>query len=141
MCEELPEDSNIVRYIRPSSIREDGTVDGTAFRLRPNEPRLSVNWMECFDEGSEAEQVSRIAQLIRMQIRPNGRFAKLGVNDTKNRVPDDIRFLLCPLAAEDGHEADPSHSEIDGLPPDDSETSEWVGDLIAEGIESLFQVP
>lgn len=139
MCEELPEDSNVLRYVRPSAVREDGTVDGAAFRLRPHERRLSVNWMECFGEYSEAERVRRIARLIRMQIRPTGRFAKLSVGGTRRRVAG-IRFLHCPLAADGAYEADPSHSEIDGIPPGDSPESEWVGDLIAACIENAFPV-
>ena len=139
MREELPEDSNVLRYVRPSAVREDGTVDGAAFRLRPGELRLSVNWMECFGAYSEAERVRRIARLIRMQIRPTGRFAKLGVGGTRRRVAG-IRFLHCPLAAEGAHEADPSHSEIDGIPPRDSPESEWVGDLLAACIEKALPV-
>ena len=119
---------------------EDGTVDGSAFRLRPNEERLSVNWMEYFDQVSEDAQVHLIAQLIRMDTGPNGRFAKLSVGDTKGRVSAPIRFLLCPLPAECGHEADPSHSEIDGLPPNESPASEWAGDLLAARVETLFEV-
>lgn len=140
MCEELPEDSNVVRYIRPSSVREDGTVDGAAFRLRPAERRLSVNWMECFDEDSEIGQVRQIARLIRIQIRPRGCFAKLSVGGTVSRVAD-IRFLHCPLEEEGAYEADPSHSEIDGVPPGDSPEAEWIGDLIAECIENTIPVP
>ena len=70
MCEELRDDSNVVRYIRPRKVMEDGTVDGSAFRLRPNEERLSVNWMEYFDQVSEDAQVHLIAQLIRMDTDP-----------------------------------------------------------------------
>ena len=140
MCEELPEDSNVVRYVRPSLVREDGTVDGAAFRLRLGEQRLSVNWMECFDGRSEAEQVREIARLIRVQTRPRGCFARLSVGGTKEQMPG-IRFLHCPLEAEGAYEADPSHSEIDGIPPENSPESEWIGDLIAECIENTYSVP
>ena len=33
----LVDENNIVRYCRPTLIHRDGTVDGDAFRLRPNE--------------------------------------------------------------------------------------------------------
>ena len=45
-----------------------------------------------------------------------------------------VRFVHQPLTAEDTYAADPSHSEILGLPPADSPEAEMIGDLIAECI-------
>ena len=45
---DLPADDQIVRYVKPSMILEDGTADGSAFCLRtsrPDETGLSVNWL------------------------------------------------------------------------------------------------
>ena len=36
----LVDESNIARYCRPTLIHRDGTLDGDAFRLRPNETNL-----------------------------------------------------------------------------------------------------
>ena len=34
----LPRDDQIVRYVKPSMIQEDGAADGSDFRLRPTRP-------------------------------------------------------------------------------------------------------
>ena len=49
----LLDDAHVVRYVKPTSRHEDGSVDGSAFRLRPSDNGLSVNWLEYFsDSGS-----------------------------------------------------------------------------------------
>ena len=48
-----------------------------------------------------------------------------------------LRFVRKPLAAENGYEADPSHSEITGLPQGDSPQAALIGDLIAECIQAI----
>ena len=40
---DLPNDDQVVRYVKPSMIQEDGTPDGSEFRLRSGEEELSVN--------------------------------------------------------------------------------------------------
>ncbi len=74
-----------------------------------------------------------------MGIRNNGRFAELNVGTTKQHLKEqlsDIRFVHKPLNAIGNHEADPSHSEILGLP--DFPDEELIGDLIAnECIEAI----
>ena len=47
---DLSADSHVVRYVKPTLVYEDGGVDGSAFRLRPNDTGLSINWLECFRE-------------------------------------------------------------------------------------------
>ena len=39
-CEDLTDDSHVVRYARPTLVREDGTVGGEAFQLRSSRGRL-----------------------------------------------------------------------------------------------------
>ncbi len=134
---DLPADDQIVRYVKPSMIREDGTADGSDFRLRPNRPDesgLSVNWLEAF--GSErANQLAEVRRLSRLTLKPRGRFAEMNVGAVISRVAEEasaLRITHAPLEAENGHEADPSHAEIIGLPPGDSDLAMLVGDLIAE---------
>ena len=38
---ELPNDDQMVRCVKPSMIQEDGTPDGSEFRLRSGEQELS----------------------------------------------------------------------------------------------------
>ena len=41
---DLPDADRVVRYVRPSLVRSDGSVRGAAFGLRTDEVGLSVNW-------------------------------------------------------------------------------------------------
>ena len=69
----------------------------------------------------------------------NGRLAELNVGVAKQRVGprlDTLRFVHAPLIAESGYEADPSHSEIIGLPSENSPQAALIGDMIAECIEA-----
>ena len=135
----LHDDSHVVRYAKPSSILEDGSVDGTAFRLRSDDAGLSVNWLECFDAQSTERQVAEVRRLSRITMRPNGRLAELNVGRTKQETIHDavLRFVRRPLVAEGGYEADPSHSEILDLPPGNSPRAALIGDLIAESVTAL----
>ena len=140
----LPNDSHVVRYVRPGLV--DGeAVEGSAFIRRNRDRRgLSVNWLEAFgaDIGDEV-QLQHVRNLFRLELSRNGRFAKLRVGDTKKFVSAGaeeagISLVLgmvdAPLPARDKFEADPSHAEITGVPPPDSDEAIVIGDLIAECI-------
>lgn len=139
---DLATDDHVVRYIKPSMILEDGTPDGSDFRLRtfrPDELGLSVNWLEAF-EPPKTHQLSEVRRLFRLSVRPNGRFAELDVGTTLRAVSKELatlRVLHDPLDAVDGFDADPSHAEIVGLPPGDSDEAALVGDLIAECVVDM----
>ena len=133
---DLLDESHVVRYIRPLQFDKDaGVVDGSAFRLRKGETGLSVHWLECFQEPSKLRQVDEVRRLSRLKISKNGRFAELGVGGTKRHVR--VRFVHKPLHATNNYEADPSHSEILGLPDLNSPQSALVGDIIAECIKTI----
>ncbi len=141
--DELPDDDHVVRYAKPALVREDGSVGGEAFQLRSGEESLSVNWLEYFPGISKPQQVQQVRQRSRLRLRPNGRFAELNVGQTKEHVHGeltDLRFVHDPIEAEDGFEADPSHSEIAGLPAADSPEAELVGDMIAEYVTAVYRV-
>ena len=40
---ELRDEDHVVRYVKPTLVRKDGSVDGSAFCLRAGESGLSVN--------------------------------------------------------------------------------------------------
>ncbi|MDE0154402.1 MAG: hypothetical protein OXI88_18885 [Gammaproteobacteria bacterium] len=50
---------------------------------------------------------------------------------------DSLRIIHDPLDAEEEFDADPSHAEIIGLPPGDSDHALLVGDLIAECVIAM----
>ncbi len=135
----LPADDHIVRYVRPSMIQEDGTADGSEFRVRPatsGETGLAVNWLEAFEPGKKL-QLNEVRRLCRLRLRPNGRFAEMNVGTVIRVVTtelDSLRIVHDPLAATEHFDADPSHAEITGLPPRNSDLALLVGDLIADCI-------
>lgn len=138
--EDLADDSHVVRYAKPTLVREDGTVGGEAFQLRHQESGLSVHWLECIEGLSKSQQLDHVREVSRLHMRRNGRLAELHVGFTKEYVRDEltgIRIVHQPLAAEDTYRADPSHSEILGLPPADSPEAELIGDMIAECITAV----
>ena len=69
-----------------------------------------------------------------------GRLVELSVGVTKEQVGqilDELRFIPTPFAADENYEADPSHSEIVGLPPKDSPEADMIRDLIAECVVAI----
>ena len=129
---QLPDDHHVVRYVKPSLV-EDETIDGGAFLLRASETALSVNWMEAF-EGNRQDQLNEVRRLSRLNLARNGRFALLNVGETKRHVSESVEGIgisAAPLDPTDGFEADPSHAEITGLPPGDSDEAMLIGDMIS----------
>lgn len=141
-CGDLPDDAQVVRYLSPSYVEDDGCVDGAAFQLRPNENGLSINWIGYFADLDKSEQINEVRRLSRLRLRRNGRFAELNVGAAKQSVRavlPDLRFVHDPLPADDGYEADPSHSQIAELPPlSDSQRSAMIGDMIARCAQNLY---
>ena len=142
---DLPDEANVVRYIKPTRVFEDGSVDGSEFCLRahrPDDTGVSVNWLECFGDLSKAEQLDEVRRLSRLDMRKSGRLAELNVGATKHYLRDELdvpRFIHTPLPAEGDYEADSSHSEIVGLPPGNSPQAALIGDMIAECIKAIHQ--
>ena len=135
----LPDDHHIVRYVKPSLV-DDETVDGSAFLLRPDENGLSVNWLEVFGGNDEHRQLGEVRRLFRLRLARNGQFAKLNVGATKRHVSEaveELGIVEAPLSRTGEFEADPSHAEIIGLSPGESDEAMLVGDLIAECVISL----
>ena len=130
----IPDDHHIVRYVKPTLV-EDETVDGSAFLLRSDEQGLSVNWLEAFGYDDESHRLSEVRRLSRLRLTRNGRFAKLNVGATKRHVSEaveELGIVEAPLSRTAEFEADPSHAEIIGLPPGESDEAMLIGDLIAE---------
>lgn len=135
--DELPNADHVVRYVKPSSIQRGiinaaefiGDIDG-----------VSINWLEYFQGQTRDAQLSEVRRLIQLTIRPNGRFARLNIGETKDYVSASGRYLSFahdPQDARPPHEADPSHSLIQGLPPKDSPEAMLVADMITECILEL----
>ena len=59
-CTDLPDDDHVVRCAKPTTVREDGSVDGSAFRLRPSDNGLSVNWPDYYQTLDKSQQLYRV---------------------------------------------------------------------------------
>ena len=138
--DELPNDSHVVRYVKPSLI-DDEAVDGSAFVLRDNENGLSVNWLEAFGGSDHQIQLNEVQRVFRLKRSRNGRFAKINVGETKRLVSEgakeaglivDLCMTEAPLVRTTEFEADPSHANITGVPLSGGDEAMVVGDLIAD---------
>ena len=137
---DLPDTDHVVRYARFIDILDDGTLNCSAFQLRKAEVGLSVNWLEHFENRTKSQQLDEIRPLIRLTMKRSGRLAELNVGATKEQVDQilaELRFIHMPLDADEKYEADPSHSEILGLPPKDSPEVDMIGDLIAQCVVAI----
>lgn len=134
---DLPDTDHVVRYVKSRDLLEDGNLNCSAFQLRPGESGLSVNWIEYFKNLTKLEQIHEIRGLIRLSMRPSGRLAELNVGQTRRHVDYALGFVHSPLPAEDVYAADPSHSEVIGLPAGDSAEAELIGDMIAECVVAV----
>ena len=133
---ELPGEASVVRYASPMRVDDFGNVGATAFLLRTGESGLSVQWLEALPGQSKLEQLAEARSLTRVELKPAGRFAELNVEITNQNLAGEnvtSSFVHCPLDATDHHEADESHSEIQGLPPvEDEVRARIVGNFIAK---------
>ena len=144
----IPETDHVVRYVKWSLLL-NGRVDGNAFVRRATERTVSVNWLEVLG-GDRAHQLAEVRRCIHLRPGAQAKFALLHTGACRRHVArsligddyPDIRmgFLHAPLPEESGYPADPSHTEITGLPDPgaDPEYAEYVGDLIAQGTIALY---
>lgn len=105
----------------------------SAFQLRRNEDHLSVNWLERLngqDLASAISQVRTVLQRRAYRLRPNGRFAILGVDAAKDAVSEnlDIALRIEHLPLED----DESHAGIFGYAAADIAVAVELALLIAD---------
>ncbi len=116
----LPDDNRIARCCKPSSVSAAKMPMATAFALRREDAYLSVNWLEYFgtaDVGAAIDALRCVSRRKGYQVRPNGRFAILGVGSAKTAglasLGRKLRIERQPLPE------DPSHSGIHGYTAND----------------------
>ena len=56
---DLPDEANVVRYIKPTRVFEDGSVDGSETVLKLILPLLGYALLRCHSERSAAESKER----------------------------------------------------------------------------------
>lgn len=138
--ERILDSDHISRYCGGVQVKEDGTVSGTAFRLRKQreawEEYLSVNWLEFLERNSRDKQITEVQNVIagKLNARAKAVLAVLNVGRMRAHVfnnSDDHRDLRAVHAPE--HD-DSSHSGVYGLQPEDDE----VADLIAQVVQETY---
>ena len=94
----------------------DGLPKVAAFELRERDSSLSVNWIEYFGEDRESS-LQEIRLVIQINLRPNDRFAVLGVAAAKEAVI--AGGGNSPDVFSSPHRDDPSHASISGYTIED----------------------
>lgn len=144
-CGNLPDHDHITHYVRPTKVREDGSIDGSIFReSAQDDDGISVNWLEYFDEECESERLCKVASSIQLETSRNGRFAEMNVGDVvgclvSRGCPGGVSHD--PQEARNGHDPDPSHCLIQGLPTPDSEENKLAADAIADCVLATHVPP
>ena len=139
--DQIPDGDHVSRLCGGSHMREDGTVSASAFKLRPGEAYLSINWLEHLalpDRQAEIAEVRRVLAAKRA-IGPTARLAILNVGIACKAVrlngPDQrLLRLLHEPEVDSNRPADPSHSGIYGVSEDDN----TVPVLLAASIQSVY---
>ena len=81
-CGNLPNHDHITHYVKPTKVRDDGSIDGSIFRQSAlDDDGISVNWLEFFDRENESERLREVAMSIQRETSRDGRFAEMNVGD------------------------------------------------------------
>ena len=130
----IPNDGNVVRYLRPTQI-DQGVVDADGF-FRPGENEPSINWLEAFP-APLANQLDNVRRVARLTYAATGHSVQLPVGPTRyfvrldDPVSTDLQFDSDPLEANERYAADPSHALIRGMPSHQTPEAALVRELLA----------
>ena len=143
-CGEIPDVDQIVHYVKPTMVRDDGTIDGSEFILRPDDGGLSGNWLDYFASLPKQKRLEAVALKIQIETKPKGKFAEWNVSVLREHLLTEsyeVSVIHDPSPANERHGPDPSHCQVYGLPAPESLEALLVGDMIAESIQVIHQVP
>lgn len=134
----VPDADHVTRLCGGSHIREDGTIAATAYKPRPGETYLSVNWLEFFaDKDREAALAEvRRALAAKRTIGSTSRLAISNVGGLRDFVRQESAArteLTVRHEPENDPDRlyDPSHSGIYGIPEDDMAVPELIASNVA----------
>ena len=138
----VPDEHHMARLCGGSHLREDGTIAATAFKPRPGETYLSVNWLEFLalaDRTAEIEEIARVLASKRT-VGATARLAVLNVGQAREtvRAKSHNNVMLSVLhepETEPGRPQDPSHAGLYGVPADDN----TVPELLAVAVLDVHQ--
>ena len=124
----LPDQDHVARYCKPSAMGTDGLPKVAAFELRERDSSLSVNWIEYFGRDRQFS-LQEIRQVIQITLRPNGRFAVLGVAAKEAVIAGGGSS---PEVFSSPHEDDPSHVSVSGYTIDDFDVAVELKALVSQ---------
>ena|SRR6266446_7544977 len=119
----LPNEDHVMRYVPWGRLRKDEDDNvlgflGDAFKLKPDEDSLSVNWLECFDGDREAKiqaSVKTFRNTLTVGTKSAFGIGNVGkIKDVCRANGANVRIVYEPRAD------NKSHSGIRRLPRDDS---------------------
>ena len=135
--EALPDEHHLSRYCRPSAVGQNGLPMAAAFELKAGEDHLSVNWIEYLGEPNLDAAIARVRTVFHTKgyrVRPNGKFAVVGVGAVKTAVSETVegaaRVEHLPL------DDDESHCGVFGYTADDLAVAVAIKALVSS--EDVF---
>lgn len=131
----IPDQDRVARYCSPTHVA-DGRVEATAFRLRPNDEYLSINWLEflnCLNRESEINELRRTYSAKGLITRRKGRIVILNVGEICDKVRRETPDTRNLYVLHNPESNDPSHSGIYELRQDDA----LIAELIREAIQEI----
>lgn len=137
-CGELPDEDDVVHYVRPTTLRPDGSLTSGSFRRRPNRPdenELSVSWIQYWSSRGFADPLGQIRKHFGLTPARNGKFAQFNVDCVKRLIQREwqpVRVIHTPAG-----NPDPSHSQIEPFPDPDTNAADVVGNLIARSVTKI----
>lgn len=141
--DELSDEENVIRYVRPGCIDEKGEIHGHAFKLRASDINgLSANWPDAFEPPRE-NQLEEIRSRFRLERSVNGKFVELNIGRVKNisikQQKCSLQFFLDPLPESDEHMCDPSHVLVKGIPYQEGDSVHPVCEIFVECIIKSYR--
>ena len=135
----VPDAHHVTRLCGGSHVREDGTIAATAFKPRPGETYLSVNWLEFLGLSDRAAQLDDVRRVLASKrgVGASARLALLNVGQARAAVRANshdnalLSFLHEP-EMEPGRPQDPSHAGIYGVPADDNTIPEILATAVLD---------
>lgn len=135
----VPNADHVSRLCGGSHVREDGSIAATAFKPRPGEPYLSVNWLEFLELRDRAAELAEVRRVLASK-RAVGSTARLGLLNVGEAMAIVRTHMPLVQSLSVRHEPelvaglpqDPSHSGIYGVPEDDNTVSELLAQVVHE---------
>ena len=131
--DQVPVSAHISHCCGASSIESNGTINGTAFRLRKDEEYLSVNWLEFLEKTSREEEIDEVRNVLRKKLTLGAR-SRISVANVGSLIRHIREERILTVQHEPEIPDDPSHSGIFGYGIDDI----LIADMIAEVFQETY---